>query len=96
MKGKKTGGRKPGSQNKVTLLAKSMIEKWLDMHNTVPKGEAMPILMKDFLEMEPKDRVKVTTEFIKAITPKNINIDDSEIRLTIEDKLIALADDEDE
>ena len=52
--------------------------------------------MKDFLEMEPKDRVKVTTEFIKAITPKNINIDDSEIRLTIEDKLIALADDEDE
>ena len=36
MKGKKTGGRKPGSQNKVTILAKSMIEKWLDMHNTVP------------------------------------------------------------
>ncbi len=51
--------------------------------------------MQDFLELEPKDRVKVSTEFIKIIMPKNISIDDNEVKLTIEDKLAKLAGDED-
>ena len=94
--GRKTGGRQAGTPNKITALAKGMIEKWLEAHNTTPKGDVMPLIMQDFMELDAKDRVKVTTEFIKVIMPKNISIDDSEIRLTIEDKLIALANEEEE
>ena len=49
-----------------------------------------------FMELDPKDRVKVSTEFIKIIMPKNISIDDGEVKLTIEDKLVKLAGEEDE
>ena len=91
MRGKKTGGRQKGTPNKITALAKEMIEKWLRAHDTVPKGEVTTLMMKDFMELDPRDRVKVSMEFIKIIMPKNINIDDSEVRLTIEDKLLALS-----
>lgn len=94
--GKKTGGRQKGTPNKITALAKGMIEKWLEAHNTVPKGDVAPLIMQDFLELDPKDRVKVSTEFIKIIMPKNISIDDGEVKLTIEDKLAKLAGEEDE
>ena len=90
-KGKKTGGRQKGTPNKTTALAKSMITKWLEAHDTIPVGDGASLMMQDFLDLDPKDRVKVTMEFIKIIMPKNINIDDSDIRLTIEDKLISLA-----
>ena len=73
-----------------------MIEKWLEAHNAVPKGDVTPLIMQDFLELDPKDRVKVSTDFIKIIMPKNISIDDGEVKLTIEDKLVKLAGEEDE
>jgi hypothetical protein len=92
----KTGGRKAGTPNKITALAKSMIQKWLDCHNTTPTGSNLTTLEKDFADLDPKDRVKITAEFIKIIMPKNINIDESEVRLTIEDKLRALAQEDDE
>ncbi len=96
-KGIKTGGRQKGTPNKITALAKSMIEKWLEAHNASPlEGDAETILLQDFADLDPKDRVKVSMEFIKIIMPKNINIDDSQLRLTIEDKLIALAGIDDE
>jgi len=94
--GKKTGGRQKGTPNKITALAKGMIEKWLEAHNTIPKGDVTPLIMQDFMELDPKDRVKVSTEFIKIIMPKNISIDDGEVKLTIEDKLVKLAGEEDE
>jgi hypothetical protein len=94
--GKKTGGRQKGTPNKITALAKGMIEKWLEAHNTIPEGDVTPLIMQDFMELDPKDRVKVSTEFIKIITPKNISIDDGEVKLTIEDKLVKLAGEEDE
>ncbi|UWD56557.1 MAG: hypothetical protein [Bacteriophage sp.] len=94
--GKKTGGRQKGTPNKITALAKGMIEKWLETHNTIPEGDVMSLIMQDFMELDPKDRVKVSTEFIKIIMPKNISIDDGEVKLTIEDKLAKLAGEEDE
>jgi len=94
--GKKTGGRQKGTPNKITALAKGMIEKWLEAHNTIPEGDVTPLIMQDFMELDPKDRVKVSTEFIKIIMPKNISIDDGEVKLTIEDKLAKLAGEEDE
>ena len=78
--GKKTGGRQKGTPNKITALAKGMIEKWLETHNTIPEGDVMPLIMQDFMELDPKDRVKVSTEFIKIIMPKNISIDDGEVK----------------
>lgn len=93
MLGKKTGGRKKGTPNKITALAKSMIEKWLVAHDTVPDGDMTTLMMQDFMSLDPRDRVKVSMEFIKIIMPRNINIDDSEARLTIEDRLIALSGD---
>lgn len=94
--GKKTGGRKPGSQNKITALAKGMMERWLEAHNTTPKGDTLPLIMQDFMALEAKDRIMVTKEFIKIIMPKNISLDDSEVRLTIEDKLLSLAEENEE
>jgi hypothetical protein len=94
--GKKTGGRKPGSQNKITTLAKGMMERWLEAHNTTPKGDTLPLIMQDFMALEAKDRIMVTKEFIKIIMPKNISLDDSEVRLTIEDKLLSLAEENEE
>lgn len=94
--GKKTGGRQKGTPNKITALAKGMIEKWLEARNTIPEGDVTPLIMQDFMELDPKDRVKVSTEFIKIIMPKNISIDDGEVKLTIEDKLVKLAGEEDE
>lgn len=95
MLGKKTGGRKKGTPNKITALAKSMIEKWLVAHDSVPEGELNTLMMQDFMSLDPRDRVKVSMEFIKIIMPRNINIDDSEVRLTIEDKLLSLSADVD-
>ena len=95
-KGKKTGGRQKGTPNKITALAKGMIEKWLETHNTIPEGDMAPLIMQDFLELDPKDRVKITMEFIKIIMPRKISIDDNEIHLTIEDKLVELAGDEED
>ncbi len=94
--GKKTGGRKKGTPNKITGLARGMIQKWLEAHNTTPKGDNCSLMMQDFMELDPRDRVKVSAEFIKIIMPKNINIDESEVRLTIEDKLLGLSAEEDE
>ena len=94
--GRKTGGRKKGTPNKTTALAKGMMEKWLEAHNTAPKGDVMPLIMRDFMELDPRDRIKVTTEFIKIIMPKNINVAEGDMPLTIEDKLAALAGDEEE
>lgn len=95
-KGKKTGGRQKGTPNKVTALAKGMMEKWLEAHNTIPEGDVSPLIMQDFMGLEPRDRVKVSTEFIKIIMPKNISIDEGEVKLTIEDKLAQLSGEEEE
>lgn len=95
-KGKKTGGRQKGTPNKITALAKGMMEKWLEAHNATPEGDTMPLIMQDFLKLDPRDRVKVSADFIKIIMPKNINIDESEVRLTIEDRLAALAGEDEE
>lgn len=94
MKGKKTGGRQKGTPNKITALAKGMIEKWLEAHEAVPEGDTLPLIMRDFLGLEPRDRVKVSAEFIRLVMPRNLTIDDGETRLTIEDKLMKLAGDE--
>lgn len=90
----KTGGRTPGVANKLTGTAKDMIMKWLDAHNTIPEGDATAMIMQDFMSIKPAERVKVTAEFIKIIMPRDVRLVDSGIHLTIEDRLINLAKEE--
>lgn len=92
MKGKKTGGRKKGSPNKITSLAKDMMRQWLEAHNTTPDGDHVSLMMQDFVSLDPRDRIKVSAEFIKIIMPKNINIDDTASQITIEERLRQLSD----
>ena len=89
--GKKTGGRQKGTPNRITALAREMMQKWLEMHGSVPKGETLPIIMQDFAQLEPRDRVKVSAEFIRIIMPKTVSIDDTEGQTTLEEKLAALS-----
>lgn len=89
--GKKTGGRQKGTPNKITALARGMMQKWLEMHSSVPKGETLPIMMQDFAQLKPRDRVKVSAEFIRIIMPKTVSIDDTEGQTTLEEKLAALS-----
>lgn len=87
----KTGGRVKGTPNRVTALAKELVTKWLETHNTINLQTSESLLIEDFKKLEPRDRVRVTCEFIKLITPKQINIDDNSQVLTIEAQLIALS-----
>ncbi len=89
--GKKTGGRQKGTPNRITALAREMMQKWLEMHGSVPKGETLPIIMQDFAQLEPRDRVRVSAEFIRIIMPKTVSIDDTEGQTTLGEKLAALS-----
>ena len=90
MKGMKTGGRKKGSQNKITVEVKNVIRIWIEMH--MRKGKKYStVLQEDFAALEPKDRVKYTVEFAKMVMPRDIKIDMDETQITIEDKLRSLA-----
>ncbi len=89
--GKKTGGRQKGTPNRITALAREMMQKWLEMHGSVPKGETLPIIMQDFAQLDPRDRVRVSAEFIRIIMPKTVSIDDTEGQTTLEEKLAALS-----
>lgn len=91
MEGKKTGGRVKGTPNKLTSLTKRIMEDWLTLHTTVKKdGDKFELLWQDFLDLDPRDRVAVTKEFIKILTPRNVDIVDN-TRKTIEDQLRILA-----
>ena len=63
------------------------------LHANFPELEG-EVIGEDFLQLDPRDRVKVSMEFIKLIMPRNISIDDGEARLTIEDRLLALSGDD--
>lgn len=92
------GGRQKGTPNKITSLAKQMMEKWLQLHNSKLKPEdSQALIWDDFIALSPQDRVKVSLDFIKLILPRSVNIDDGDGNriLTIEDRLRQLAGEED-
>lgn len=94
-KGRKTGGRTKGTPNMVTALAKQMMAQWLEAHNSTPKGDVTPLIMQDFRELEPRDRVRVSAEFIRIIMPKNLNIDNiGGENTSFEEKLALLAEED--
>ena len=88
MEGRKTGGRKKGTPNRVSGDMKAVLASFAsDYYNT---GE----FLKDFFDLEPKDRLDIFTKILPYFMPKmqavqaDINAD---TKLTIEDTLIRLA-----
>ncbi|MCC5612557.1 hypothetical protein LC612_39160 [Nostoc sp. CHAB 5834] len=58
----KTGGRKPGSTNKVTTDLKSRISALID--------QQFDAITADLNELEPKDRVAAYMKFMEYVLPK--------------------------
>ncbi len=89
MKGKKTGGRQVGSKNKVPHVKKEYIAGLLgDYFNS-------DLMHKDFLSLEPKDRLYVSEKLMKFILPTmqatavDLNVEGQ--GNTLEDRLNQLA-----
>lgn len=87
-KGRKTGGRKTGTPNKVTTTVRSAITKMLDEYYTSERFE------KDLEDLDPKDRIAAIEKFTSYAIPRlqNTSLDIvEESRQTIEQRLASLA-----
>ena len=93
--GKKTGGRKKGTPNKLTSVARGMIKTWLNAHNSPAGEDGETLLMRDFNELDARERVRVSAEFVRIVMPHNLNIDkedeDEDCDMTMERRLAMLA-----
>lgn len=93
MKGKKTGGRKPGSVNKTTAEARPQLTR------TVVSYLQSEQFQEDIAQLEPKDRLLVMEKYASYVLPKlqatSFELT-RETQVTIEDKLRALAGDADD
>ena len=85
-KGKKTGGRKKGTQNKVTALTKEIIADLT--------SKLQPMIMEDIEALDPKDRVAANIKLAEFVVPKPQRLDislEGDNTITIEDKLLKLS-----
>lgn len=90
-KGKKTGGRKAGSLNKVTAAMRSILKDKTDAYFS-SKG-----FDEDLADLEPKDRLAIMEKLLQYTTPKlqATTLDVAEnMKETIEDRLLALSSSE--
>lgn len=74
-------------------MAKDMMERWLALHASTPSGKDKSIIEDDFYELDPRDRVRVSVEFIKAVTPRDLNLNRGEDETPFEERLAQLAQD---
>lgn len=86
MKGKKTGGRKKGTPNKITKITREITEELaVGMYEKVKK---------DIDKLSAKDRVQVFLKLVEFNVPKPQSLDISlakEQERTIEDELLNLS-----
>lgn len=83
---KKYGGRTKGTPNKTTQITRQLL-------NDLAEG-ILPQVIKDLLELEPADRVKIFIKLCEFCVskPQTINLETTaEKTITIEEKLIALS-----
>lgn len=93
MKGKKTGGRVAGTPNKTSAVVRGAIAKMLDEYFN------SETFARDIEGLDPKDRVAAMEKFAAYVAPKlqTTTLDvASEMKKTIEDKLVELSGDDDE
>lgn len=89
-KGRKTGGRTAGTPNKKTAVIREMVT------NIVESYANSEQIQKDIAELEPKDRLLTIVKLAEYVIPKlqATTLDVAvENKKTIEDKLIELAED---
>lgn len=89
MKGKKLGGRKKGTPNKVTG---SIRETLMDLCQNY---QSSGLLNSDFMSLEAKDRLYAFKEFLPYLVPKQQAVqftDDTGNVITIEDRLKELSE----
>lgn len=89
--GKKTGGRKKGTPNKVTSTLRNVITDIVDDYYN------SETFQEDIAKLRPKDRVEMMEKLTVYVVPKlqTTNIDmSSEGKKTIEDKLVELSKEE--
>lgn len=66
-KGKKTGGRKPGTPNKASTITRDII-------NEIAEG-IRPNITRDLAALDPKDRLTIWLKLIEFIVPKLQSVD---------------------
>lgn len=77
----KTGGRKSGSQNKVTIDIKSRITQLVE--------DQFEMIQEDLEALDPKDRVTAYLKFLEYILPKQ-----REQKIDVATKLDSLTDEQ--
>lgn len=85
----KTGGRKKGSQNKVTKTTKEVIANLLQDYSD------SGLMQSDFAALEPKERMFIAEKLMNYTTPKMQSVamsGDTEKPITIEQRLRELAE----
>lgn len=89
MKGKKTGGRKKGTPNKVTGISRASIASMLAQYNE--SGQ----MNMDFNCLDPLERIKIAERLMQFVMPKiqsvAIDMNATEGNKTIEDRLAELS-----
>lgn len=71
MKGKKTGGRKKGTPNKITTTTRGTLAQFLHEYECNK-------LAKDFAELEPKERIMMFEKMLAYVMPKVQSADEVE------------------
>ena len=88
--GKKTGGRKKGTPNKVSKLGKEFLAEMLC--NYSESG----LMNEDFMELEPKDRLTIAEKLMQYVMPKmqstSVDLNAASNTRTIEDMLSDLSE----
>ncbi len=85
--GKKTGGRKAGTPNKVSKVTRDIIANI--------SADIYPLILKDIKSLPPNERVKVWLKLCEFCIskPQSVSLDIvADSKKTIEDKLIELSD----
>lgn len=90
-KGKKTGGRKPGTPNKVSRISREVIAGILDRYET------SGLMAQDMDALEPRERLDIAVKLMQFVLPKMqstaVDLTASLERRSIEDDLSTLAED---
>lgn len=85
----KTGGRKKGTPNKATVMNKQLI------NNLLANYSESGLMSKDFMALEPKDRMAVAEKLMQYVMPKmqstSVDLALSEDKKTLEDTLTELS-----
>lgn len=87
---KRRGGNPAGAKMPKTVEAKQAAMRVLELV-TSPDKQGKSLLDKDLMELSPAERMRITVDCIKILTPKLTTVDIVEKKVSIEVKLMQLA-----